>query len=124
MIYECKKFLDTNIYRSFNLLSNQYAIFFRNFERGYKESIGVQIDNMIGNCILNMSMSYRSKDNNVKLNYANLTLDELYKLEIQLKRLYESYKCINDRQFACLCQYCGKIEEQLDKWINKLTNNN
>ena len=44
MLQECKRFLDTNIYRSFNILKTDYATYFKHFDKGFKESIGVKID--------------------------------------------------------------------------------
>lgn len=124
MLQECKRFLDTNIYRSFNILKTDYAIYFKHFDKGFKESIGVKIDNTLTECILCMSNSYRSNDTKDKLNYANKTYDLLYELEINFKGLFESYKCISQSQYTSLCFNCGKIEDQLDKWIKSLDRKN
>ena len=36
MLQECKRFLDTNIYRSFNILKTDYATYFKHFDKGFK----------------------------------------------------------------------------------------
>lgn len=124
MLQECKRFLDTNIYRSFNILKTDYATYFKHFDKGFKESIGVKIDNILTECIKYMSYSYRSNDSTDKLNYANKTYDLLYELEINFKGLFESYKCVSQSQYTSLCFTCGKIEDQLDKWIKSLNRKN
>ena len=120
MLKECQRYLDTNIYRSFNILKTNYAQYFKHFDKGFKESIGVKIDNELTECIKMMSYSYRINDINKKLEYANKTYDLLYNLEINFKGLFESYKCISQNQYTTLCFTCGKIEEQLDKWIKSI----
>ena len=118
MLNECKRYLDTNIYRSFNILKTNYAQYFKHFDKGFKISIGVKIDNELNECIKMMSYSYRTNDINEKIIYANKTYDLLYDLEIDFKGLFESYKCISQNQYTSLCFNCGKIEDQLIKWIN------
>lgn len=120
MIYECKQFLDTNIYRSFNLLLNQYAIYFKNLDKGIKYSKGIYIDNLISQCISNMAHSYKKNKYKDKLEYAYKAYDLLFEIEIHLKGLYEAYKSISETQYNALCKICGKLEEQLNKWISKI----
>jgi len=122
MIYECKHFLDTNIYRSFNILQSLYATFFRNFDKGIKYSKGIYVDNLISDCITQMALSYNHKNIKDKLQYAYKCKEDLFILEIHLKSLFESYRCLAEHQYNSLCKECGKIEEQLELWIKSKEN--
>ena len=98
MLKECQRYLDTNIYRSFNILKTNYAQYFKHFDKGFKESIGVKIDNELTECIKMMSYSYRINDINKKLEYANkkLTKVMIYQDYCEIhKRKHKYYNQVN-----------------------------
>lgn len=107
MLQECKRFLDTNIYRSFNILKTDYATYFKHFDKGFKESIGVKIDNTLTECILCMSNSYRSNDIKLmpfgKYLYVNekLTKVMIYQDYIEIhKRKHKYYNQVKHKSDA------------------------
>lgn len=120
MLYECKKFLDTNIYRSLHLLACNYAPYYINMRNDMKPVIGKELFELISICISKMSLSYYNKDKEAKLKYAYELKENLFLLEIKLKIIYDDFKIINEAQYNVLCKDLGKIEEQLKLWIDKL----
>lgn len=120
MLYECKKFLDTNIYRSLHILNGHFAPYYINIRNDFKPVIGKELFELISLCISNMANSYYCKINDDKIKYAEELKLNMFHLEIKLKILYDDYKAITEDQYTVLCKDCGKIEEQLLKWISKL----
>ena len=122
MLYECKKFLDTNIYRSLHILATHYGPYYINMRNDFKPVLGKELFDLISLCISNMANSYYNKDKNNKLIQASECRKNLNLFEIKLKIIFDDFKIITQDQYTVLCKDCGYIEEQLDKWINKLSN--
>lgn len=122
MLYECKKFLDTNIYRSLHLLMSAFAPYYINMRNDIKPILGKEVFDLISLCISNMANSYYHKDISKKIDYAYELKHNLFILEIKLKILYDDFKQLSESQYNILCQKCGNIEQQLNLWINKLMN--
>jgi len=120
MLYECKKFLDTNIYRSLHILNGHFAPYYINMRNDFKPVIGKEIFELISLCISNMSNSYYHKNKEDKIKYAEELKQNMFHLEIKFKIIFDDYKIITEDQYTVLCKDCGKIEEQLEKWTNKL----
>lgn len=122
MLFECKKFLDTNIYRSLNILVEHYFQYYKNLRKDIKPIIGKEIFDLMTTCIENMVNSYKSKNNEDKLKYAYIMKDNLMHIEIKTKLLFDCMKLITEEQYTVLCKDYGNIEIQLEHWINKLEN--
>ena len=100
-----KKFTETDIYRSFIIIHQEYAKFFKNFENGYKMSIGVDLDNSFIQCLMIFKMIFLNKNNKELIHNIDELSDEI---SLKLKLCFESYQCMSQNQFASLMSKFAK----------------
>lgn len=114
------KFKDTNIYRSLEILIKEYCGCYVNMRNDIKSVLGKDLFDLLSKCIGLMSRSYISNDLNKKLDYAMDLKEHLFEFEVKMKILKDAVQMVNDTKYGQIAIQYGKIEHQLNKWIESL----
>lgn len=115
-----KKFFDTNIYRSLEILTKEYFECYINMRNDIKPVIGKDLFDLLIKGIGLMSKSYASKDKEVKLKYALELQEYMFEFETKMKILKDSLEMISYKKYGEIAITCGQIENQLNNWIKSL----